>query len=263
MLRLNVAITKPVLHVTFTIWWLVIIGSLLSSCAPVSPLPTVSDAYDFPIKPGTPAWEAFNSHAEMLRACQIPMQTLQAMSTKGLVETVLNYPLYGDFLAFFDLQQGFESVTGNFNGLAALLNRPDAGREVLARYHTMNPAAIDPAWTLEQQGEYDAHFTYIEMLLAQNSILDKLTPEEWHDVLNEALTKIHAKRDHADLYGGFGQERTALLIGRVLRHAQFASFVQALQTDATLQSFIDTGSMVTDEGLREILSQAETLLSGK
>ena len=37
-----------------------------------TPSSNTSDAYDFPIKPGTDAWRAFNSHVEMLNACQIP-----------------------------------------------------------------------------------------------------------------------------------------------------------------------------------------------
>lgn len=34
-----------------------------------------SDAYEFPVKPGTPEWATLQSHAEMLRVCQIPEPT--------------------------------------------------------------------------------------------------------------------------------------------------------------------------------------------
>ena len=66
-----------------------------------------SDAYDYPVKPGTDAWKALGSHADMLNACQIPETTLNRMSTAGLVETVLNYPLFGDAWAWDNPQEGF------------------------------------------------------------------------------------------------------------------------------------------------------------
>ena len=65
----------------------------------------IADLYDFPIKPGTEEWKAMVSHDEMLKACQVPELVLQKMSTEGLVETVLNYPLYGDMKAHNSLQQ--------------------------------------------------------------------------------------------------------------------------------------------------------------
>ena len=51
------------------------------------------DAYIYPINGGTPRWQAFTTHDEMLKACQIPEGILSTMSTSGLVETVLNYPI--------------------------------------------------------------------------------------------------------------------------------------------------------------------------
>jgi hypothetical protein len=113
-----------------------------------------SDAYDFPIKPGTDAWRAFNSHQEMLNACQIPESILQNMSTSGLVETVMNYPLLSDMLAFDNIQEGFNSVASSFNGLSTLLQRNDAGTVLLTKYRVMDPAAIPGNWTDLQKGEY-------------------------------------------------------------------------------------------------------------
>ena len=74
-----------------------------------------TDAYDFPIKPGTPEWAALKSHEEMLQVCQVPESILQEMSTEGLIETCLNYPLYWEWLAYSNLQQGFETVASRFS----------------------------------------------------------------------------------------------------------------------------------------------------
>ena len=49
---------------------------MLASCVFRSPDSTASDAYDFPVKPGTKEWAAFTTHEEMVDACQIPESIL-------------------------------------------------------------------------------------------------------------------------------------------------------------------------------------------
>ena len=63
-----------------------------------------SDAYVFPIQPGSDAWRAFMQHTDMVAATQVPLKTLQSMSTEGLIETVLSYPLRIDMLLRMDLK---------------------------------------------------------------------------------------------------------------------------------------------------------------
>ena len=95
-------------------------------------------AYDYPIKPGTSEWSQFDDHAEMVDACQIPEDVLKTMSTDALIETVLNYPLLDDIYAYDTFQEGFDAVSEHFNGLLELLNRGDAGSELLAKYQGMD-----------------------------------------------------------------------------------------------------------------------------
>lgn len=231
----------------------------LAACSRGGADSTATDVYDFPMKPGTPAWEALNSHDEMLKVCQIPEETLRRMSTEGLVETVLNYPLYGDMLAYFDLQEGFDSVARSFSGLSELLKRKDAGSVLLTKYRMMDPGAINQTWTLDQQGQYDARFTYIEMLLAQEAILAKLTATQQRDLLAEALRKSQSKQRHAEIYGHFGLERTTLLMGRILQRENY--IMQKKIEDIALQEFLRSGTVTTDVVLDEILSQAQEFLS--
>ena len=153
-----------------------------------------TDAYDFPVRGGTAAWRAFTSHAEMLEACQVPESVLEEMSTAGLVETVLDYPLYGDMRAYNSPQQGFDAVAGRFNGLEELLKREDAGAELLARYLTLDPAAIDEDWTLSQKGRYVCSIGDVEILLAQDAILSGLTETQHYDLVKEAAAKYQAKQ---------------------------------------------------------------------
>ena len=57
----------------------------------------------YPIRPGTPEWEAFTSHEAMVRACQIPEGLLENLTTEKLIDAVLDYPLLGDMRLFNSL----------------------------------------------------------------------------------------------------------------------------------------------------------------
>lgn len=108
---------------------LLILSMVLFSCSNGHHNPK-TDAYNFPVKPGTAQWKAFSSHIDMVEACQIPDSILHNMSTAGLVETVLNYPLSIDMHAYDNLQIGFDAVSAQFNGIPELLRRVDAGTEL-------------------------------------------------------------------------------------------------------------------------------------
>jgi len=112
---------------------------LLVSCFDRASGFAANDAYDFPVKPGTEEWKTFQTHNEMLKACQIPERILNNMSTAALVETVLNYPLLLDMMAYNNIQYGFDQVASRFNGLQELLNREDNGTEIKTRYRPKEP----------------------------------------------------------------------------------------------------------------------------
>ncbi len=177
---------------------------------------TITYPYDYPVKGGTEEWKAFTSLDEMLEACQIPESILKKMSTAGLVETVLNYPLLGNIYAYNSLQQGFEAVTAQFNGLEELLKRKDAGVELLARYRAMNPLAIEEDWDDIQKGAYAVSLSYIEILLSQDNVLADLTGPQIEELLREAIKTYRAKQQLVDVYYT-GLECTVWLMGKTLQ----------------------------------------------
>jgi len=235
---------------------------LLVSCFDRASGFAANDAYDFPVKPGTEEWKTFQTHNEMLKACQIPERILNNMSTAALVETVLNYPLLLDMMAYNNIQYGFDQVASRFNGLQELLNREDTGTELIARYHTMDPVAIEDDWTDVEKGLYSFHFRNIEVTLAQEPILKNLTSAQRLDLLEESFIKYQGKRQLVDIYGKLGLESSVRLMGMILSHQEnYASFIQKISEDIRLQAFLSSGSFSNDLVLSEILSQAEQFLS--
>ena len=67
-----------------------------------------AQVYDFPVKPGSAMWNNFETHQQMLDACQIPENVLSKMSTEDLVTTCLNYPLSIDCFAYDNEVKGVQ-----------------------------------------------------------------------------------------------------------------------------------------------------------
>jgi hypothetical protein len=105
--------------------------TISSAATGISDTPTdgasIDEPYDYPIKPGTDEWWALPQTLEAkIAASQVPEDLLPALTTRALVETVLDYPLLVNMAAFDSLEAGFGSVLSYFNGLQELVTRSDA-----------------------------------------------------------------------------------------------------------------------------------------
>lgn len=113
---------------------LLVTNSFLNSknCVSVSAMEAVTEeakisvAYEYPIVPGMAEWKQLNTHAKKIDACQIPEDILKNLTTEALVETVMNYPLLVDMLAYNTQFAGYQAVYNGFNGLRELQTREDA-----------------------------------------------------------------------------------------------------------------------------------------
>jgi len=173
---------------------------------------SASDAYDYPIKPGTDEWKAFGSHEQMLKACQIPEKLLHRMSTTGLVETVLNYPLSADWWSYDSFEIGIKRVADQFNGLSELLSRNDAGVSLIALYQTMDPTTIDVNSLIAEQAEYYFRILNIELLLLQDSVISSLSITDLQKLISQARIICEAKLLRSDIFGGVFLQFTSTII---------------------------------------------------
>lgn len=115
----------------------------------VNPITTMANAivtiersdntpYVFPVVPGSSEWEKFISKQDMVDACQVPEDKLKNMTTEALLETVLNYPLITDYIAFNTFEDACNMVSSDFNGFNELFSREDVTSVILNRYATSN-----------------------------------------------------------------------------------------------------------------------------
>lgn len=82
--------------------------------------------YVFAVKPGTTEWENL-SPAERRRISHVPREEVENMTTRALLETVLNYPYLVDIYAFNSIEEGIEIVADRCPALRELLLREDVG----------------------------------------------------------------------------------------------------------------------------------------
>jgi hypothetical protein len=207
-------------------------------------------------------WAAFTSHAEMVEACQIPESILQDMSTAGLVETVLDYPLAIDIWAFSSTQTGFGAIVSEFNGISELLSREDAATELIKKYCSLDITVVNEDWELLAIAEFTlGKVAFIEILLAQDEIISKMNESERHDLLTEALVKNDQKSQHSDVYGAIDQMYTMWIMARVLYQENYAPFMQKVEESEDLQYFLDSGISICTDVSDEIISAAQEFLS--
>jgi hypothetical protein len=214
----------------------------VAPAAPVSAADPVG-AYEFPVDPGTPAWEAFTTHSQMLAATQIPAATLAAMPTDALVQTVLDYPLFLDMYAFNSPQQGFDVMASRFNGIPELFARPDAATELIEAYDVATDAdRADPLALLGAANLID--IANLEFTLAQAPVLDAMAPAQAQIALNVATDRLADLQTLPTVYGPSGEETTLLLAGRLSNTILGAPWTSA--------DFLGTGLVTSTEVLEEV-----------
>jgi len=94
--------------------------------------------WDYPVKPDMEEWKQFQSHDEMVAACQIPKNILSCLSTERLTDLCLQKPLLHDIYAFNFLDMGLDRLFINYNGLRELFKRKDVAGNLTKRYMEKN-----------------------------------------------------------------------------------------------------------------------------
>lgn len=237
----------------------VLVLALLGSAAVAT---ASSGAYEFTVRPGSEAWNALEDRDAMIAATQIPEPILATMSTPDLVETVLDYPLMAEVLAFNSVQEGFDAVAARFNGLRELLDRPDAAAALMARYRAQEPGAIQAPWSLLEQGRFAFEIFYVELILAQKSVLARLDEPALEELLFETLVKKEQKLERFDVYGSMGIEQTAFVAARGVEQVEPGRFVKSGFATPELVDFLRDGTFASAPTVDQIFAAAEAIVSG-
>lgn len=214
----------------------------------------VEEVDDFPIGLSAEEWGNMTPK-ERIAQLQIPKDALNAMSTKALVEVCWNYPFAGNMLFHNSLQEGFENVVAEFNGLQELMRRQDAGKELLKKYQSFEPAFIHEEI---QKGNYGMTFKplILEVLLSQEEIISTLTDKEKYALAGEAFKKFHLKELYPETYGYLGLNPPGVIMKRVMESKGFPTISKEKEIPVSYGG-------IDEENIEQILSQTEKFLIEK
>ena len=232
---------------------------VVPTCIPYESPPGL-DTYIFPLRPEMPEWAEIQTGAELYAVTQVPDSVLRVISTEGLLETWLSYPLLYNIIAWTTFQQGIDNITEIFNGLQELGRRPDAGTVMLNRYKQMNLYCISSFNTEDEIGGFALTFAFYEAIFSQEIFLSKLSEAEQDELLDLALRNYAIKDAYSnEMYSIFSLKTTAVIAARLMKLANYAPFMEAMVRDDYLRVFVEQIELQGQiESITTVINHANT-----
>lgn len=216
-------------------------------------------SWDFPIKPGSKEWLSIPDFEKRLALLDIPANILQKISTEELVKTCLNYPEFGLIFTRNDLQSGYNYIRSMFNGFRELETRSDAGKALTKIYANYKPDGFDLNLPDVEVGRFVFKFNYIELLLAQTEIQNKLNLGDLKELMTICSQKYKSKKALQKYYGGIGLETTVLIIAR--QQSKKLATTKMKYGGQKIDVFISNLSFDTIDFLDDVVTENDKILS--
>ncbi len=179
--------------------------------------------YLYPVIPGTEEWIALGGYEERLASVQLPVDTLQSISTARLLESCLYNPFIIDIFAFDDHVQQMGRERNYLNCLDEYFSRPDCLSELVSLYSSRQVTFIFDIPECDEnqcdRGRYQIDYDIMEVMMAYlNTIMD-FSSNEIKDVVSALLDKTMRWEQYYDTYGAAHKGEVLLLMGRLLNRA--------------------------------------------
>jgi len=196
----------------------------------------------YPIKPGSEEWmnilksEGLGGIDAKLR---IPEDVLQKMTTRQLFKAWMDYPMRSLINAFNTYQAGFEAQIKRSNALKVLLEREDAGKAIFQEYKLLLSGTDTTKGIITNVKD----ISYVELLISQEKILNKLSKNEKTDLLKFSLDNEQKRKEYRK--GSLLAIGGILLEGRVLINLDDKEFKEIISKDRTVESYFQNVEMLS------------------
>jgi len=205
--------------------------------------------WDYPVRPGTEKWSQLKDESERLNALQIPNNILNIIETEELVIACLNYPAAFDYTAYADEHIGLQKVISNFNGLQELFDRNDAGKYLIEHYKNAGVYGFIIKDKRLNERYWPFKFLYIELLLSQKEIIQKLEVEDRLLLLETTLNKFNLKNQNKYMFSKYDNINSALIIARIMA----SNNVEEVVSDSVYMKFASDRELPDYETVEEII----------
>lgn len=218
----------------------------------------VDGAYQFPKLPPNHGM----SREEIDKYWDLPEKVAECISTRGLIETVLDYPNLGLMMAGTNPQQGYDAlIHSRFRGVRELDTRPDRGTELLGRYKRVDPLGSDPDWEPVDIGAYQFRIYFLEIIFSQYVHLESLSSKEKIELVRFAREVYAKKRSKFENYGVWGLSVSATLLARMMKMDKFSPFLKVYNPQSMAWELVEYYWPTTFEVTEKIYSLSEEYLN--
>ena len=194
--------------------------------------------WDYPVKPGMGEWNSLVTENERIAVLQVPEAVLATLSPDDVVRLCITFPAFGHFGAWNTPQDGFNILLKRYNILRHLLTRENVGEGLIAAY---KDAGMTGFRTLPYSNlAWSVKLFYLELLLSQKEILQKMTPDEKLELITEARSKLFEKANNEAFASSPGILFTVRIMATILDIERYPEFM-GLADRETAISFIETG----------------------
>jgi hypothetical protein len=207
-------------------------------------MPRPADSYSYPVYPGMEEWAQFKTVEEMTDACQVPEEVLRTMSTQAIIQAIWEYPFLLEILHRDQYQMDFESLFLQNNAYKELSGRTDAGKSLLERLVVADHLNWDARY----------HPKALEILFAQTVFLSQLNDNEKKTAIQTTFEKDNVRQLSSEWTDISFRETTWFLIGKTMANANYLPFMDEVNNNEKLKSFIeDKNNVYMAEILGDIL----------
>ena len=194
-------------------------------------MPRPADSYNYPVYPCMEEWKSFRTGQEMEDACQVHVCALDKLSTQALIQAIWESPFIMTMYAHDDQRVVPLSFLRNNNAGVELLKRSDAGKGLYERLIQMSVS--------RENIRSRAIFDFLCIFISHEVFLSQLSTDEMKTLIITMLNNVWLQ-DDTDFF--LLRPSTAFLTARILLSANYAPFVDAVNNNDDLKSFLYSSS---------------------
>ncbi|MBQ4428513.1 MAG: hypothetical protein II871_01935 [Clostridia bacterium] len=216
---------------------------------------TVTDAYRFPTHKSLEG----KTYEQTIECYQIPEDVLKTMSTEGLIESCLDYPLFWTGMVFSNesAYAGFMQTRNEFNGLQELFRRKDAADKLVRAYIDATPEKVkkgDDSPTLRMR--------YFQYILAQEEVLEGLSSDGRRLLLDECVKKLEQySKGYRD---SFASDPVLMVAARICQRDSEA-FRELMLEETWIEELVSNGMLLAghEDGVRRAIDAVKEYRRGE
>lgn len=222
----------------------------------IAKIDSLTGAYIFPVERSElklfeMGWDRYYD------TCIVPNNILKHLSDDGLILTCLNYPPYFNIFYFNYYQDGFNRIALECNIFNEIYIRKGITTKLISKYESLE---VDSFRSIYYTDKKPFTIRYLEILLAQNQLIDKMSNPEKDQLIRDVLSK-HEYRKTILKEDIFSSVISSLILGRILKSIQYKNFLTALNdNDSNLGFFLEKGTFFDTLSTSQIITYSKEYL---